>query len=165
MGAASAGGESLVSVGNSALFDSANSEYLSRTPSSAGNRDTWTISYWVYKTYITGAKAFFTAGSNNTNVTELRDQGTGILEYRHQDGGSVTDNIITTLGKRGAEYKNVLFESPVPQDTIDVSGAGDTFTAAFIVRYFETQDERLSIQYANQKASEVVSRRGVVTPI
>ncbi len=76
-----------------------------------------------------------------------------------------TDNIITTLGKRGAEYKNVLFESPVPQDTIDVSGAGDTFTAAFIVRYFETQDERLSIQYANQKASEVVSRRGVVTPI
>lgn len=75
-----------------------------------------------------------------------------------------TDNIITTLGKRGAEYKNVLFESPVPQDTIDVSGAGDTFTAAFIVRYFETKDEKISIQYANQKASEVVSRRGVVTP-
>ena len=75
-----------------------------------------------------------------------------------------TDNIITTLGKRGAEYKNVLFESPVPQDTIDVSGAGDTFTASFIVRYFETKDERISIQYANQKASEVVSRRGVVTP-
>ena len=75
-----------------------------------------------------------------------------------------TDNIITTLGKRGAEYKNILFESPVPQDTIDVSGAGDTFTAAFIVRYFETKDERISIQYANQKASEVVSRRGVVTP-
>ena len=75
-----------------------------------------------------------------------------------------TDNIITTLGKRGAEYKNVLFESPVPQDTIDVSGAGDTFTAAFIVRYFETKDERIAIKYANQKASEVVSRRGVVTP-
>ena len=75
-----------------------------------------------------------------------------------------TDNIITTLGKRGAEYKNILFESPVPQDTIDVSGAGDTFTAAFIVRYFETKDERIAIKYANQKASEVVSRRGVVTP-
>ena len=75
-----------------------------------------------------------------------------------------TDNIITTLGKKGAEYKNVLFESPKPQDTIDVSGAGDTFTAAFIVRYFETRDERISIQYANEKAFEVVSRRGVVTP-
>ena len=109
MGAASAGGESLVSVGNSALFDSANSEYLSRTPSSAGNRDTWTISYWVYKTYITGAKAFFTAGSNNTNVTELRDQGTGILEYRHQDGGSVTDNIITTAIFRDIGWYHIVW--------------------------------------------------------
>jgi bifunctional ADP-heptose synthase (sugar kinase/adenylyltransferase) len=76
-----------------------------------------------------------------------------------------TDNIITTLGKKGAEYKNVLFESPNPQDTIDVSGAGDTFTAAFIVKYFETKDERASIKYANEKSSEVVSKRGVVVPV
>ena len=109
MGAASASGESLVEVGNSALFDSANSEYLSRTPSSAGNRDTWTISYWVYKTYISGAKAFFTAGSNNTNVTELRDQGTGILEYRHQDGGSITDSIITTAVFRDIGWYHIVW--------------------------------------------------------
>jgi sugar/nucleoside kinase (ribokinase family) len=76
-----------------------------------------------------------------------------------------TDNIITTLGKKGSEYKNILFESPNPQDTIDVSGAGDTFTAAFIIKYFQTRNEKISIQYANLKSSEVVSRRGVVTPI
>jgi len=75
-----------------------------------------------------------------------------------------TDNIITTLGKKGAEYKNILFKSPDPQDTIDVSGAGDTFTAAFILKYFETKDEKTAIQFANEKASEVVSQRGVVTP-
>ena len=75
-----------------------------------------------------------------------------------------TNNIITTLGKKGAEYKNVLFESPNPQDTIDVSGAGDTFTAAFIVKYFQLQDERAAIKFANRKASEVVAKRGVVTP-
>lgn len=75
-----------------------------------------------------------------------------------------TDNIITTLGKRGAEYKNILFESPKPQDTIDVSGAGDTFTAAFILKYFETKDERVAIKFANEKASEVVSKKGVVVP-
>ena len=74
------------------------------------------------------------------------------------------DNIITTLGKRGAEYKNIIFESPNPQDTIDVSGAGDTFTAAFIVKYYQLQDERTAIQFANRKAAEVVSKRGVVTP-
>jgi bifunctional ADP-heptose synthase (sugar kinase/adenylyltransferase) len=75
-----------------------------------------------------------------------------------------TDNIITTLGKKGAEYKNVLFESPNPQDTIDVSGAGDTFTAAFIVKYYQLQDERAAIKFANRKAAEVVAKRGVVTP-
>ena len=74
------------------------------------------------------------------------------------------DNIITTLGKKGAEYKNILFESPNPQDTIDVSGAGDTFTAAFIVKYFQLQDERAAIQFANRKAAEVVTKRGVATP-
>lgn len=75
-----------------------------------------------------------------------------------------TDNIITTLGKRGAEYKNIIFESPNPQDTIDVSGAGDTFTAAFIVKYYQLQDERAAIKFANRKAAEVVTQRGVVTP-
>ena len=75
-----------------------------------------------------------------------------------------TDNIITTLGKKGAEYKNVLFESPDPQDTIDVSGAGDTFTAAFIVKYYQLKDERTAIKFANRKAAEVVAKRGVVTP-
>ena len=75
-----------------------------------------------------------------------------------------TDNIITTLGKRGAEYKNILFESPAPQDTIDVSGAGDTFIASFIVKYYQLQDIKASIKFANRKSSEVVTKRGVVTP-
>lgn len=74
------------------------------------------------------------------------------------------DNIITTLGKKGAEYKNIVFESPNPKDTIDVSGAGDTFTAAFIMKYFETEDERESIRFANAKSAEVVSKRGVAVP-
>ena len=75
-----------------------------------------------------------------------------------------TDNIITTLGKRGAEYKNILFESPNPQDTIDVSGAGDTFVAAFIVKYYQREDERAAIRFANRKSAEVVTQRGVATP-
>jgi bifunctional ADP-heptose synthase (sugar kinase/adenylyltransferase) len=75
-----------------------------------------------------------------------------------------TDNIITTLGKKGAEYKNILFQSPKPQDTIDVSGAGDTFTASFIIKYFQTKDESIAIKFANEKAAEVVSKRGVAVP-
>ena len=83
---------------------------------------------------------------------------------RINNPGLTTDNIITTLGKRGAEYKNILFESPNPQDTIDVSGAGDTFVAAFIVKYYQLKDERTAIKFANRKAAEVVTKRGVATP-
>ena len=75
-----------------------------------------------------------------------------------------TRNIITTLGKKGAHYDGKSFESPNPQDTIDVSGAGDTFTAAFILKYYETKDISASIRFANEKSSEVVSKRGVVVP-
>ena len=76
----------------------------------------------------------------------------------------IGDNIITTLGIRGAKYNNNLYPSSNPQNTIDVSGAGDTFTAAFIVRYQETKDMVASILYANKKASKVVSKRGVALP-
>lgn len=76
-----------------------------------------------------------------------------------------TDNIITTLGSEGAEYQNVLFPSPNPQETIDVSGAGDTFVASFISKYFTTKDVRQSIQFANKMAAQVVSKKGVVTPV
>jgi D-glycero-beta-D-manno-heptose-7-phosphate kinase len=76
-----------------------------------------------------------------------------------------TDNIIVTLGSNGAKYQDTYLPSPNPQQTIDVSGAGDTFTAAFIVKYFETKDVLFAINFANRKASEVVSKRGVVTPL
>ena len=74
-----------------------------------------------------------------------------------------TNNIITTLGKKGASYNGEIFESPNPQDTIDVSGAGDTFTAAFIGKFYQLQEENAAIRFANRKSSEVVSQRGVVT--
>jgi hypothetical protein len=43
-------------------------------------------------------------------------------------------NIIVTLGSRGASYDGNLYASPAPKETTDVSGAGDTFTAAFILK-------------------------------
>jgi sugar/nucleoside kinase (ribokinase family) len=86
-------------------------------------------------------------------------------ERSQQKDSFITDlNIITTLGKKGAEYKGDVYPSPVPRDTIDVSGAGDTFTASFIIKYYETNDIKMSIYFANTKASDVVSRRGVVVP-
>lgn len=83
---------------------------------------------------------------------------------RNNNPNLTSRNIITTLGKKGAYYNGELFQSPNPQDTIDVSGAGDTFTAAFIIKFYQSLEESTAIKFANEKSSEVVSQRGVVTP-
>jgi bifunctional ADP-heptose synthase (sugar kinase/adenylyltransferase) len=74
-----------------------------------------------------------------------------------------TDNILITLGARGCKHADTIYPSPKPQETIDVSGAGDTFTAAFILEFYKTKNVATSIDYANRMASVVVSKRGVAT--
>lgn len=73
-------------------------------------------------------------------------------------------NIIVTLGSKGASYQGTIIPQDNPQQTIDVSGAGDTFVAAFALDYYSCLNVVEAISYANQMASNVVSKRGVVTP-
>ena len=73
-------------------------------------------------------------------------------------------NVIITLGDEGCSFSGITYPSPKPQETIDVSGAGDTFTASFILKYYETKDISSSLKYANEMSSVVVSKRGVATP-
>jgi D-beta-D-heptose 7-phosphate kinase/D-beta-D-heptose 1-phosphate adenosyltransferase len=73
-------------------------------------------------------------------------------------------NIIVTMGSKGAVYENTSYPTLNPKETIDVSGAGDTFTASFILKYYETKDIPNSIVFANKMSSIVVSKRGVTTP-
>jgi len=73
-------------------------------------------------------------------------------------------NILTTLGSKGTKFNDEIYPSPNPQETIDVSGAGDTFTASFILKYIESGDIKSSIIFANKMSSIVVSKRGVAIP-
>lgn len=75
------------------------------------------------------------------------------------------NKLIVTLGSKGAKYMDTVYSSPNPRETIDVSGAGDTFTASFTVKYLETKNIGESIIYANEMASIVVQKRGVSIPI
>jgi D-beta-D-heptose 7-phosphate kinase/D-beta-D-heptose 1-phosphate adenosyltransferase len=72
--------------------------------------------------------------------------------------------IIITMGSKGAKYMGTIYPVDSPKETIDVSGAGDTFTAAFTIKYLETKNVEESIIFANQMASIVVSKRGVAVP-
>jgi bifunctional ADP-heptose synthase (sugar kinase/adenylyltransferase) len=86
------------------------------------------------------------------------------FKRNYTEDGELLKKIIITLGSKGAKYNNKIYPSWAPRETIDVSGAGDTFTASFTYRYLMTQDIDESIEFANQLATRVVSKRGVSTP-
>jgi len=67
MGAASASGE-LVEIGNSALFDSANSEYLSKTFSAPTDQDVFTFSTWLYRGLQGILSGIFAGAATNQDV-------------------------------------------------------------------------------------------------
>lgn len=77
---------------------------------------------------------------------------------------SNSDKFLITLGSKGAKHNDILYPSTNPQDTIDVSGAGDSFAASFILKYFFTKDIGESINFANNVCADVVSRKGVSLP-
>ena len=85
-------------------------------------------------------------------------------EFKHNIHLSDKSKIIVTLGSKGCMFDGKVFDSPSPKETIDVSGAGDTFTASFILKYHETKNIEESIIFANLMSSIVVSKRGVSTP-
>lgn len=70
--------------------------------------------------------------------------------------------LIITKGGNGTIYNGRLYPVEAKQ-TIDVSGAGDTFVAAFAYMYMQCFDTEKSIIFANQMASIVVTKRGVST--
>ena len=79
-------------IEQSLLFD--DTAYLNRTPSTAGNRKTWTYSVW-FKLGNTATQQLFTAGDDNNNCSRIQYQSTGTIRFRHLDGGSVIDDVET----------------------------------------------------------------------
>jgi D-beta-D-heptose 7-phosphate kinase/D-beta-D-heptose 1-phosphate adenosyltransferase len=90
-----------------------------------------------------------------------------INDYEYQNSKpfitSVFENkIIHTMGELGCEYDGRRYAT-TPVEIKDVSGAGDTFMAAFVTSFIQTGNVYDSIIFANKCASKVVAQRGVTT--
>ncbi len=70
---------------------------------------------------------------------------------------------IVTLGKQGCEYAGQIY--PAPQvEVADVCGAGDTFLAALVYYYLETNSIPEALVFANRAAAVTVKHIGVYAP-
>jgi len=87
------------------------------------------------------------------------------FEYKSSETkitSSLSDKIIHTMGSDGCSHRGKIY--PVEKIEVkDVSGAGDTFMAGLVVKYFETQNIEQSIIFANKCASTVVKQKGVTS--
>ena len=85
-------------------FRQSNSAYLSRTPTVAGNRKTWTWSGWVKRASFGSSQVLFGAGPDGSNYTIFYFSGTVSedLEIYNYTGGVTT----------GYAYTNSVFRDP-----------------------------------------------------
>lgn len=86
-----------------------------------------------------------------------------INEVEFKNTQSLADNLIVTLGDRGAQYKDKIYPAPTIEVS-DVCGAGDTFLAALTHQYLLTKDIKIAIMFANTAASITVQHRGNYAP-
>tara|TARA_B100000579_G_scaffold438049_1_gene471412 strand:- start:1777 stop:2526 length:750 start_codon:yes stop_codon:yes gene_type:complete len=73
------------------------------------------------------------------------------------------EQLVVTLGSRGCRHMNLSIMPDKEIQTIDVSGAGDTFMAAFATKVFEDGDVAAAMSFANQCSLKVIQQRGVTT--
>ena len=75
-------------VANSLRFNSGSSDYLTRTPSSASNRRTCTVSLWVKQSILTGNRVFFDQEVNGSNFIRFYLDSNNRLAFYIEDSSA-----------------------------------------------------------------------------
>lgn len=102
--------------------------------------------------------------SNRSFVVKINEKE---FLRQNRDFRSHCQNLIVTKGGAGADlitdYVGINIPSETKVKVTDVSGAGDTFLAALVIKFLEEKDLLLAVKYANKVAAIAVSKPGVAT--
>ncbi len=102
----------------------------------------------------------------DTKKPDLANVGRAIVKINSTEkqlAKTLPEHLIVTHGKHGAEYLDTMYSAPLVE-VADVCGAGDTFLAALVYEYLNTQDIVSAIKFANIAASITVQHIGVYAP-
>ena len=114
---------------NSARFNDDDSAYLSRTPTSAGDRKTWTWSGWVKRGEVDDVNMLFATPNFHES---LRFQSGGALQFRVQNLDQVTNAVF----RDPSTWYHVVWSVDVTQSTasernrVYVNGVEQSFTGS-----------------------------------
>ena len=93
-------------------------------------------------------------------LTGMKEPEKILQEMRRRYPGA---RIVLTLGSDGSMYSedgNTLRQEIFPAETVDTTGAGDTFTGYFITEYLASGDAAAALRSASMASSIAVSRKG-----
>lgn len=120
------------------------------------------VSYEMIEHMIdTGLPVF--VDTKKTNLKRMNGAFVKINALEHNAAKSFPDNLIVTLGKNGAVYKDKTYPAP-KVEIADVCGAGDTFLSALTYMFLKTKNIDDAIKFAVNAASITVMHMGVYAP-
>jgi D-beta-D-heptose 7-phosphate kinase/D-beta-D-heptose 1-phosphate adenosyltransferase len=106
---------------------------------------------------------FIDTKKQDLNMFNMPDTFVKVNELEYKNSTSTHDNLIVTLGSKGAMYNDKMYPTK-KVEVMDVCGCGDTFLAALAVQYLFTKDIEKAIIFANIAAGITVQRRGNYAP-
>ena len=83
-------------ITNSLRFNSGSSDYINRTPASNGTRTTWTYSFWLKKTKLSGDIVLFSAGSSNNDTICYFQSADQTIHWFNRTSSSMNGTRITS---------------------------------------------------------------------
>lgn len=126
--------------------------------------DKGTVSYELIEELIqTGTPTFI--DTKKTDLARMQGAWVKINELEYSKIKTECTGLIVTQGSRGARAVHHDLELAAPSvEVADVTGAGDTFLAAFAVEWLSKRDLSEAMQYAIKAASITVQHFGVYAP-
>ncbi len=101
--------------------------------------------------------------TKKTDLARFEGAFVKINSLEHSLAKTLPSQTIVTLGKYGTRYNHETYPAPVVE-VADVCGAGDTFLAALVYRYLQTNSMPEAIVFANRAAAITVKHIGVYAP-
>ena len=123
-----------------------------------------TVSYDIIEEAIATRIPVF-IDTKKPDLERMQGAWVKINELEYSKIKSECSGLIVTQGSKGARAVHHDIELPAPKvEVADVTGAGDTFLAAFAVEFIRHKDLRSAMDYAIHAASITVQHFGVYAP-